>query len=101
MMALKLDSEGSEGSKGKGSDSNKIFYYLKQNPIKLSNLKEFTTFFGDNPNNYHPNEMTAKFAEWFLIEKIKGNKGSKDNNYDYEGYKIYKKYFENMINKYY
>ena len=99
MMALKLDSDSSNGSEG--NDSNKIFYYLKQNPTKLSNLKEFTNFFGDNPNNYHPNEMTAKFSEWFLMEKIKGINNNNNYDYNYEGYKIYKKYFENMLNKYY
>ena len=89
MMALKLD-----------RDEDGIFYYLKQNPTKLSNLKEFVVFFGENPNNYHPNEMTAKFAEWFLIEKLKGNNTNSSYN-NYEGYKIYKNYFENMLNKYY
>ena len=44
-----------------------LFYYLKQNPTQLSKFKEFNDFFGDNQNNYHPNEMTAKFAEYFLL----------------------------------
>ena len=102
MMALKLDKE-------QGSDT--IFYYLKQNPTKLSNLKEFVLFFGENPNNYHPNEMTAKFAEWFLVEKLKNNNNNIKNNINniasineynnYEGYKIYKKYFEKLLNTYY
>ena len=26
------------------------------------------SFFGDNKNNYHPNEMTAKFSEWYLLQ---------------------------------
>ena len=94
MMALKLDKE-------QGSDT--IFYYLKQNPTKLSNLKEFVYFFGENPNNYHPNEMTAKFAEWFLVEKLNSNNVNNNiNEYNkYEGYRIYKKYFEKLINIYY
>ena len=74
------------------------FYYLKQNPTYLNKWQPFMTFFGDNPNNYHPNEMTAKFAEYFLVDIL----NEKGRDYDnYEGYKIYKKYFENMINKYY
>jgi len=91
------------------------FYYLKQNPTALNNLKEFANFFGDNPNNYHPNEMSAKFAEWYLEDVLRetdgngngngnGNSILNENTYIYnkhEGYRIYKKYFENMINKYY
>ena len=95
MVALKLDKDNE-----KDSDGNTIYYYLKQNPTQLSKLKEFVTFFGENPNNYHPNEMTAKFAEWYLTETLKDN--NINNEYEnYEGYLIYKKYFENMINKYY
>ena len=56
-MALKLD-----------SDNEGHFYYLKQYPTLLNKWKPFITFFGENPNNYHPNEMTAKFAEYFFVE---------------------------------
>ena len=92
MMALKLDKETD-------SDGTYIFYYLKQNPTPLNQFTEFINFFGDNPNNYHPNEMTAKFSEWFLEDKLNNNKINNNNNF--EGYRIYKKYFENLINKYY
>jgi len=98
MMALKLERDPSD---------NNIFYYIKQNPTKLSNLKEFVEYFGENPNNYHPNEMTAKFSEWFLVENTftkninKFNNNNNDEYNKYEGYKIYKKYFDNMLNKYY
>ena len=87
LVALKLD-----------NDSDGHFYYLKQQPTLLSTWKPFVTFFGENPNNYHPNEMTAKFAEFFLLDILNDKHRTFDN---YEGYKIYKKYFENMINKYY
>ena len=89
LMALKLD-----------KDEDGVFYYLKQTPTRLSNLKEFVSFFGENQNNYHPNEMTAKFAEWYLMDSLKGN-NINNEGYNYEGYKIYKKYYENMLNKYY
>jgi hypothetical protein len=88
-MALKLD-----------RDNDGVFYYLKQIPTRLSNLNEFVSFFGENQNNYHPNEMTAKFAEWYLMDSLKGN-NINNEGYNYEGYKIYKKYYENMLNKYY
>ena len=87
LLALKLDRD-KEGN----------FYYLKQQPTLLSNLTSFIKFFGENPNNYHPNEMTAKFAEFYLLDIL----SDKQRNYDnYEGYKVYKHYFENMIKKYY
>ena len=87
LVALKLD-----------TDQEGHFYYLKQNPTYLNKWQPFITFFGDNPNNYHPNEMTAKFSEFYLADILNENQSEFDN---YEGYKIYKKYFENMINKYY
>ena len=90
MVALTLDRD-KEGN----------FYYLKQNPTPLSNLKEFILFFGENPNNYHPNEMTAKFAEWYLEDILRVKNSNRTEYNKYEGYKIYKKYFENMINNYY
>ena len=94
MIALKLDKD------------EDIFYYLKQNPTELSKFKEFNNFFGDNKNNYHPNEMTAKFSEWYLLQILNSIKSNDINNIthsynNYEGYKIYKKYFENMLNVYY
>jgi len=95
LVALKLDKDN-EGN----------FYYLKQHPTLLNTWKPFITFFGDNPNNYHPNEMTAKFAELYLLDilndtssNFKNNKNDKNDKND-EGYKIYKTYFENMIEKY-
>lgn len=87
LVALKLD-----------RDQEGHFYYLKQEPTLLSKLSSFITFFGENPNNYHPNEMTAKFAEFYLLDILSDKNRIYDN---YEGYKIYKKYFEIMINKYY
>jgi len=92
LMALKLD-----------RDQDGLFYYLKQNPTALSKLTDFIKFFGENPNNYHPNEMTAKFSEWFLIDILKDVKTDETiyEHSKYEGYNIYKKYFENLINKYY
>ena len=107
LMALKLDKEIDSNGNGNGNANNIIFYYLKQNPTPLKDLKEFTEFFGDNPNNYHPNEMTAKFAEWFLMENIKSNNDNNINNINninnnnYEGYTIYKNYFEKLLNTYY
>jgi hypothetical protein len=86
-VALKLES-GSDGT----------FYYLKQQPTLLDSLGEFNLFFGINPNNYHPNEMTAKFSEWYL-EYILGKSGSKYERL--EGFKIYKKYFEKLIKSFY
>jgi len=108
LVALKLNQDN-EGN----------FYYLKQSTTLLHNLKSFITFFGENPNNYHPNEITAKMAEFYLMDTLNNlhqfnNKENKETNKnkesketkrysftDYEGYKIYKKYIDNMISKYY
>jgi hypothetical protein len=80
-------------------DNDGIFYYLKQQPTLLNNLEQFNKFFGHNLNNYHPNEMTAKFSEWYLefILTISDN-GLK---YNTDGFKIYKTHFEKLINIYY
>jgi hypothetical protein len=101
MVALQLEKEIKQNT-----GDNNIYYYLNKEPIQLNKLTDFETFFGDNPNNYHPNEMTAKFAEWYLSEILSDSKNNTeedtDNKYEkYEGYRIYKKYFENMLNVYY
>ena len=110
LVALKLNQDN-EGN----------FYYLKQPITLLSQLKSFTTFFGENPNNYHPNEITAKMAEFYLVDNLNtshhfntknntNNKNNKNNKTkenklysftNYEGYKIYKKYSDAMMSKYY
>lgn len=88
-VALKLERD---------NDGNTL-YYLKQQPTILESLTEFNTFFGNNPNNYHPNEMSAKFNEIYL-EYVLGIAGKE--KYDkYPGFNIYKKHFEKIINSYY
>jgi hypothetical protein len=87
-VALKLERDG-----------DGVFYYLKQQPTLLNSLEEFNKFFGNNSNNYHPNEMSAKFAEWFL-EFVLGVYGDSEK-YNCNGFKIYKKHFEKIINTYY
>ena len=81
------------------TDLDGKLYYLKQNPIKLDNFKEFSDFFGPNPNNYHPNEMTAKFSEWYYYE-IMGLSGGM--NYDkYPAFGIYKHYIDKLTKTFY
>jgi len=86
-IALKLERDGD----GK-------FYYLKQQPQALEKLEAFIKFFGNNPNNYHPNEMSARYSEWLLEDNL-GVVGV--NKHEYEGYNIYKQHFTNIINTYY
>jgi hypothetical protein len=88
-VALKLE-RGTDGT----------FYYLKQQPTLLDTLAQFNTFFGVNPNNYHPNEMTAKFSEWYL-EYILGKSESEYKYEKYEGFKKYKQHFEKLITSFY
>ena len=75
------------------------YYYLKQQPLKLTNFKDFNKYFGDNPNNYQPNEMGAKYSEWFLEDIMRDEKSKK--YYEYPGYLEYKKFFQNMMDKFY
>lgn len=84
------------------ADRDGLFYYLKQHPTPLDNLDTFSRYFGsNNPNNYHPNEMIAKFGEWYL-EDILGVVNNISNSKEhYEGYKIYKNYFTNLTNTFY
>jgi hypothetical protein len=82
------------------NDSTGNLYYLKQNPTPLRNLTEFVEYFGnDNGNNYHPNEISAKFGEWYLEDILGASTGKHYSQY--EAYQIYKKHFNNLINTYY
>lgn len=72
-------------------DQNK-FYYLKQQPTLLHNLTNFNTFFNDNPNNYHPYEMTAHLHELYL-DYVLGNYMNNNS----QGFKIFKNEFEKII----
>ena len=80
-------------------DSDGKFYYLKQQPMPLNTLKPFLEYFGGaSPNNYHPNEMSSKFAEWYLEDML----GVPHNNSDiYPGYQVYKDYFSKLLETYY
>jgi len=80
-------------------DAQGNFYYLKQQPLLLNNLTSFINYFGGmNPNNYHPNEMTAKFAEWY-IEEILGIP-HRVNNLS-SGYLVFKNNFNKLLETYY
>ena len=87
-VAIKLD---------KSTDGD--FYYLKQSPLQLAKFKDFNNYFGENTNNYQPNEMSSKYSEWFLEDILREEKSKK--YYQYAGYLEYKKFFQNMMDKYY
>lgn len=80
-------------------DSDGKFYYLKQQPMPLNTHRQFLKYFGgSSPNNYHPNEMTAKFAEWYLEDML--GMPNRNNNMQ-PGYQVYKNYFNKLLEKYY
>lgn len=83
-------------------DPDGKFYYLKQQPQALEQLEAFIKFFGNNPNNYHPNEMSARYSEWLLEDNL-GISGvnKRQDKRQHEGYNIYKQHFTNIINTYY
>lgn len=85
----------------KGADGD--LYYLKQQPMKLGNLKEFSVFFGnDNINHYHPNELAAKYAEIYCNDILGGSGDRGLSGQDkFPGYRIYKQHMEKLIKTYY
>jgi hypothetical protein len=80
-------------------DSEGNFYYLKQQPSPLNSLTSFIQYFGANPNNYHPNEMAAKFAEVYLEDMLGTPNQSMQNRS--EGYRVYMDHFNKIINTFY
>jgi hypothetical protein len=81
-------------------DAQGNFYYLKQQPTPLNTLLSFLQYFGgSSPNNYHPNEMAAKFAEWYLEDAQGIPKHKKSDRH--EGYEVYKDYFNKLLETYY
>lgn len=48
-------------------DNSGTYYKItNRKPIKLSNLEIFKTHFGITNNHYHPNEIAAQYAEYYL-----------------------------------
>ena len=81
-------------------DAQGNFYYLKQQPTPLDTLKPFLQYFGgSSPNNYHPNEMAAKFTEWYLEDVL--GMPQHENSGKQAGYQVYKDYFNRLIETYY
>jgi hypothetical protein len=85
-IALKMEKDG---------DGN--FYYLKQTPTLLSQVATFMNYFGgSSPNNYHPNEIAAKFAEWYLEDML-----GMPNKKECSGYCAYKDHMKQLLETYY
>jgi hypothetical protein len=81
-------------------DAEGNFYYLKQQPTPLNTLSPFLQYFGgSSPNNYHPNEMAAKFAEWYLEDAL--GMPQHDISEKQAGYQVYKNYFNKLLETYY
>lgn len=75
------------------------FYFIQTPPIALEKFKKYNDYMGIENNNYHPNETTAKFMEWYMLDKINDN--SKNIYYQYQGYNVFKNYMDELIKKYY
>ena len=75
------------------------FYFIQTPPIALEKFKQYNDYIGITDNNYHPNETTAKYMEWYLLDKI--NDSNKNIYYQYKGYNIFKNYMDDLIKKYY
>lgn len=84
-IALKL-TRGADGT-----------YYLFQNtPTRLDKFKQYNAYMGINDNNYHPNETTAKYMEWYYMDYTNGTTNSAEH-LKYDGYKIFKKYMDEYL----
>jgi hypothetical protein len=81
----------------RGADGS--FYNFNKPPIKLENFSSFNKYFGITNNNYHPNETSAKYMELYYNDKIMSPDRAK--YYEYEGFKIFKEYFDDLIGKFY
>ena len=102
-IALKLECDNNDDNNDNNDITHKIFYYLKQQPVLLNSLTNFNVFFGNNLNNYHPNEMTAKFSEWYFAYIVGNTQDTQDTKETQlnEGFKIYKKYFDYLTQTFY
>ena len=73
---------------------NKNNYICSNNIILLDNLTEFTDYFNNYNDNYHPNEMCAMYAEWYITEILYNKK------YNSNAYNTYKKHLHEIIYNY-
>lgn len=81
------------------TDSRQNYYYLNKTPIHLTSLSNFNSYFGITNNHYHPNEISAQYAEYYL-EDIKVNRNNKTTKRDYPAYYIYLDWMNTIIKNY-
>ena len=75
-------------------------YYLLQNtPVRLDKFKQYNDYMGINNNNYHPNETTAKYMEWYYTDAM--DKHGVPEHLKYDGYKAFKKYMDDYLATYF
>lgn len=70
-------------------------YYLNKNPVRLSKHKEFNNYFQITNNHYHPNEISANYAEYFLQDKLNGD----SRHLTCLGYQKYFQYMEQFLSR--
>ena len=77
----------------RGADG--AYYLFQNNATPLTKFSQYNNYMGINDNNYHPNETTAKYMEWYL-QDITTQSGYV-NHAQYEGYKTFKKYIDEYL----
>lgn len=70
-------------------DNQQNYYYLGKNTIDLKNFKAFQDFFKIGNNHYHPNEIAAQYAEFYLEDCLVKRNNNKLNKRKNPGYQIY------------
>lgn len=77
------------------SNNEYSFKYIGSSPIKLTKLTEFQNYFGINENHYHPNEISAQYAEYYFVS-LK-NENNIKNIMLKPGYMIFSQWMSNII----
>jgi hypothetical protein len=87
-IALKLN-RGADGA----------FYLFQNSATQLGRFKQYNDYMGIGDNNYHPNETTAKYMEWYYQDKSSG--AATVAHLQFEGYKTFKKFMDEYLATYF
>lgn len=82
------------------TDSYGNYFYLNKIPIPLKQWKLFQDYFQIGNNHYHPNEIAAQYAEFYLEEHL-GDTGNINKSVKTTpGYQIYTEFMNELITRY-
>ena len=70
-------------------DNQGRYYYTGTTPTPLKDFNAFMEFFGIHNNHYHPNEISAQYAEYYLDDCMVKRNSKELTKYKYPAYLIY------------